>query len=122
MLWFYVFRFTFYAIHYTLSFIDIITGYYRIIDNYRELRATRDKLPGVFLGIHIYFWRKRCYVRFVERKRLPLCSELKLGTLNELFFLITPAQLQVREGKELNSFSRDKLRARMIREKLSILK
>ena len=53
---------------------------------------------------------------------LHLCSELKLGTLNELFFLITPAQLQVREGKELNSFSRDELRARMIREKLSILK
>ncbi len=51
------------------------------------------------------------------RERLPLCSGLKLGTLNELFFLITPAQLQVREGKELNSFSRGKLRARMVREK-----
>lgn len=53
---------------------------------------------------------------------LSLCPELKLDVLNELFFLITPAQLQVRKGKELSSFSRDELRARMVREKLSILK
>lgn len=53
---------------------------------------------------------------------LDLWPNLNLRVLNELFFLITPAQIQVKEGKELDSFSRDRLRAEMIREKLISLK
>lgn len=53
---------------------------------------------------------------------LHLWPQLDLSVLNELFFSVAPAQIQVREGKELSSLSRDKLRARMIREKLNSLK
>jgi len=53
---------------------------------------------------------------------LHLWPNLNLRILNELFFLVPPAQIQVKEGKELGSFSRDRLRARMIREKLTSLK
>jgi protein arginine kinase len=50
---------------------------------------------------------------------LKLLPGLNIGILNELFFLITPAQLQIRKGRELASLSRDELRAKLIRGKLS---
>jgi len=53
---------------------------------------------------------------------LHLRSGLNLRVLNELFFLIAPAQIQVKEGKELDSFSCDELKAKIIREKLGSLK
>ncbi len=49
---------------------------------------------------------------------LGLLSGLKIGVLNELFILIGPAQIQIREEKSLNSFSRDQVRAKIIKEKL----
>ena len=50
---------------------------------------------------------------------LKLLPGLNIGILNELFFLITPAQLQIRKGRELAFLSRDELRAKLIRGKLS---
>ncbi len=49
---------------------------------------------------------------------LGLLPGLKIGVLNELFILIKPAQIQMREEKSLNSFSRDQIRAKIIKEKL----
>lgn len=50
---------------------------------------------------------------------LNLLPEVKnVRILNELLFLITPAQIQIKEGRELSSFSQDELRAKIIREKL----
>ncbi len=53
---------------------------------------------------------------------LHLLPQLTIQVLNELFFMITPAQLQVREGKEMTSSDRDKLRAKLIAERLSELR
>ena len=50
---------------------------------------------------------------------LHLLPKLNLNILNELLFLVTPAQIQVKEGKELSPFLRNQLRAKIIREKLS---
>jgi len=50
---------------------------------------------------------------------LHLLPEFSMGVLNELLFLIGPAQLQVMSERDLNPLSRDKLRAKIIREKLS---
>ena len=47
---------------------------------------------------------------------LPKVKNIRV--LNELLFLIAPAQIQIKEGKELSSFSRNELRAKIIREKL----
>ncbi|MCD6318444.1 protein arginine kinase [Candidatus Aerophobetes bacterium] len=51
---------------------------------------------------------------------LGFLSGLKIGILNELFILIEPAQIQIMEGKSLNPFSRDRTRAKIIKEKLTI--
>jgi len=50
---------------------------------------------------------------------LRLLRRFDMGMLNELLFLIGPAQLQIKSGQNLDSTSRDELRARIIREKLS---
>jgi len=42
-----------------------------------------------------------------------------MKVLNELLFLIGPAQLQIKSGKNLDASSRDELRAKIIREKLT---
>jgi len=53
---------------------------------------------------------------------LHLSPHLSIQALNELFFMITPAQLQVKEGKEMAPLDRDGLRAKIIRERLGELK
>jgi len=53
---------------------------------------------------------------------LHLFPHLSIQALNELFFMITPAQLQVKEGKEMSPLDRAGLRAKIIRERLSELK
>lgn len=53
---------------------------------------------------------------------LHLFPQLNIQVLNELFFGITPAQLQVKEGKEVAPSVRDELRAKIIRERLGKLK
>ena len=53
---------------------------------------------------------------------LHLFPELNVRVLNELFFMITPAQLQVKEGKKMAPLDRDELRATIIKEWLGKLK
>ncbi len=50
---------------------------------------------------------------------LHLLPEFDMKVLNELLFLIGPAQLQIKSGKNLDASSRDELRAKIIREKLT---
>jgi len=50
---------------------------------------------------------------------LHLLPEFNMRVLNELLFLIGPAQLQIKSGKNLDASSRDELRAKIIREKLT---
>ena len=96
----------------------------------REALLKRNGIPirnevgrayGILTGAHL----------MSSQEALDLLSKLRLGiglkllpgltirSLNELFFLVTPAQLQIREGRELTPLSRDQLRAKLIREKLS---
>jgi protein arginine kinase len=53
---------------------------------------------------------------------LHLFPQLNVQVLNELFFMITPAQLQVKKGKEMAPLDRDELRAKIIRGRLGKLK
>ncbi len=86
-----------------------------------QIRNEVGRAYGILTGAHL----------MSSQEALDLLSKLRLGmglellpglnvqTLNELFFLVTPAQLQIREGIGLAPLSRDQLRARLIREKLS---
>lgn len=86
-----------------------------------QIKNEVGRAYGILTGAHL----------ISSQETLDLLSKLRLGIglkllpgfniqiLNELFFLITPAQLQIREGRELTSLSRDQLRAKLIREKLS---
>lgn len=63
-------------------------------------------------------------MRLLSRLRLGVClglvpGNLPVATLNDLFVCIGPAQIQVKEGRLLDAISRDKVRARVIREKLT---
>jgi protein arginine kinase len=86
-----------------------------------QVRNEVGRAYGILTGAHL----------MSSQEALDLLSKLRLGVglkllpgfniqiLNELFFLITPAQLQIRQGRELTPLSRDQLRAKLIREKLS---
>ncbi|MCK4925784.1 ATP--guanido phosphotransferase, partial [Candidatus Aerophobetes bacterium] len=89
--------------------------------NGSQIRNEVGRAYGILAGAHLMSSQEA--LDLLSKLRLGMCLELLPGfnvqTLNELFFLVTPAQLQIREGRGLSPLSRDQLRARLIREKLS---
>ncbi len=92
--------------------------------NKTQLSDEMGRAYGVLINAHLMSSKEA--INLLSKLRLGVYLDLLPGfsmrVLNELFFLITPAQLQIKEGKELNPFSRNELRAKVIREKLSSLK
>jgi len=86
-----------------------------------QIRNEVGRAYGILAGAHLMSSQEA--LDLLSKLRLGMCLELLPGfnvqTLNELFFLVTPAQLQIREGRGLSPLSRDQLRARLIREKFS---
>ena len=91
--------------HSSLKVMDEVGRAYGILSNahlisYEEAMVLLSKLRlGVWMGIIPY--------------------SISVDTINEFFISIGPAQIQVSQGRRLSRTSRDKIRAKMIREKLS---
>ncbi len=86
-----------------------------------QIRNEVGRAYGVLTGAYLISYQEA--LDLLSKLRLgislKLLPGLNIGILNELFFLITPAQLQIRKGRELAFLSRDELRAKLIRGKLS---
>ena len=92
--------------------------------NGTQLKDQMGRAYGILLNAH--FMSSQEAINLLSRLRLGvslhLFPQLNIPVLNELFFMITPAQLQVKEGKEMTPSVRDELRAKIIRERLSELR
>lgn len=88
-----------------------------------QLRDQMGRAYGTLVSA--YLLRSEEAISLLSKLRLGvslnLCPQLNIQVLNELFFMITPAQLQVKEGKEMAPLDRDELRAKIIRGRLSKL-
>ncbi len=97
----------------------------------REYLLKRDGLRiadevGRAYGIlsHAYLIDSGEAMSLLSKLRLGLCmglisENIPMAVLNYLFISVGPAQIQVKEGKPLRPIMRDKIRAGVIREKLS---
>jgi len=90
--------------------------------NETQLRDQVGRAYGILTNAHMISSREA--IELLSKLRLGVSLHLlpnfNIGVLNELLFLIGPAQLQVMSKRDLNPLSRDELRAKIIREKLSL--
>ncbi len=89
-------------------------------DNFTKIKDEVGRAYGVLTNAYLISIEEA--FRLLSKIRLGvslgLLSGLRVGILNELFILIEPAQIQISQGKSLNPFSQDQIRAKIIREKL----
>ncbi len=89
-----------------------------------SIRNEVGRAYGILTGAHLMNYQEA--LDLLSKLRLGvglnLLPDIDIQTLNELFSLVAPAQLQMGKGKELSPLSRDELRADLIRERLGELK
>lgn len=104
----------------------------QVVQQEKETRETllkkdayfiRDKVGrayGILLNAHLVSSEEAMNLLSYLRmgRGLNLLPPLSLRDLNELLFLISPAHLQIKEGRKLSPSERDRIRAEIIKEKL----